>query len=193
MLAWRSADPGLHVQEVGGPLAGKRVVSISAGAVPLRLFPCPRIYIGRFPLYVILKCTGCKAGLLDLEHDGSCAASDTDMHCAGKYRTAAVTDEGDIYMWEGWSKPAELASSRGLPMGDRVSQAMGSRTPSLGAQGRLETSSGSFSGHGPARRPARGTQSSSDDGGQLEQAALPKRNRKADRAHALSERIMPQR
>ena len=31
VLAWRSADPGLHVQEVGGPLAGKRVVSISAG------------------------------------------------------------------------------------------------------------------------------------------------------------------
>ncbi len=32
VLAWRSADPGLHVQEVGGLLAGKRVVSISAGA-----------------------------------------------------------------------------------------------------------------------------------------------------------------
>ena len=31
VLAWRSADPGLHVQEVGAPLAGKRVVSISAG------------------------------------------------------------------------------------------------------------------------------------------------------------------
>ena len=25
------------------------------------------------------------------------------MH-AGKYRTAAVTDEGDVYMWEGLSK-----------------------------------------------------------------------------------------
>ena len=35
VLAWRSADPGLHVQEVGGPLAGKRVVSISAGVLPL--------------------------------------------------------------------------------------------------------------------------------------------------------------
>ena len=31
VLAWRSADPALVVQEVGGALAGKRVVSISAG------------------------------------------------------------------------------------------------------------------------------------------------------------------
>ncbi len=30
-LSWRSADPALQVQEVGGALAGKRVVSISAG------------------------------------------------------------------------------------------------------------------------------------------------------------------
>lgn len=26
------------------------------------------------------------------------------MTLAGKYRTAAVTDEGDVYMWEGLSK-----------------------------------------------------------------------------------------
>ena len=26
------------------------------------------------------------------------------MATAGKYRTAAVTDEGDVYMWEGLSK-----------------------------------------------------------------------------------------
>lgn len=31
VLTWRSADPALVVQEVGGALAGKRVVSISAG------------------------------------------------------------------------------------------------------------------------------------------------------------------
>lgn len=31
VLAWRSADPGMHVQEVGGALAGKRAVHISAG------------------------------------------------------------------------------------------------------------------------------------------------------------------
>ncbi|CAL8469414.1 g8955 [Coccomyxa elongata] len=31
VLAWRSADSGVHVQEVGGALAGKRVVHISAG------------------------------------------------------------------------------------------------------------------------------------------------------------------
>lgn len=40
VLAWRSADPGLHVQEVGGPLAGKRVVSVSAGALPCYLMSC---------------------------------------------------------------------------------------------------------------------------------------------------------
>lgn len=31
VLCWRSADPNLVVQEVGGALAGKRVVSVSAG------------------------------------------------------------------------------------------------------------------------------------------------------------------
>lgn len=34
MLAWRSADPVLQVQEVGGALAGRIVVSIAAGASP---------------------------------------------------------------------------------------------------------------------------------------------------------------
>lgn len=104
-----------------------------------------------------------------------------------------MTNEGDIYMWEGWSKPAELATSRGPPTGDRVSQAMGSRAASMGdrsASGRPEPIAGSVGGHGPARRPPR---SSSDDGGQQDSAALGKRNRKTDRAHALSERILPQR
>lgn len=32
VLAWRSADPRLHVQEVGGAMAGKRIVHIAAGA-----------------------------------------------------------------------------------------------------------------------------------------------------------------
>lgn len=31
VLCWRSADPALQVQEVGGALAGKRVVAIAAG------------------------------------------------------------------------------------------------------------------------------------------------------------------
>lgn len=31
VLTWRSADPALQVQEVGGTLAGKRVVSVAAG------------------------------------------------------------------------------------------------------------------------------------------------------------------
>ena len=48
-LTWRSADPHCQVQEIGGPLAGESIVSISAG----------------------------------------------------KYRTAAVTDIGTVYMWEG--------------------------------------------------------------------------------------------
>ena len=51
VLSWRSADPALVVREVGGALAGKRVVSLSAG----------------------------------------------------KYRTAVVTEEGDVYAWEGRS------------------------------------------------------------------------------------------
>lgn len=57
VLAWRSADPALIVQEVGGELAAKRVVSLSAG----------------------------------------------------KYRTAVVTDDGNVYCWEGRSDffPAE--------------------------------------------------------------------------------------
>ena len=58
VLSWRSADPELVVQEVGGPIAGKTVVDVSAG----------------------------------------------------KYRTAAVTSEGDIFMWEGWSKPLEAGA-----------------------------------------------------------------------------------
>ena len=113
--------------------------------------------------------------------------------CTGKYRTAAVTDEGDIYMWEGWSKPAELANSRGPPTGDRVSQAMGSRAPSGGdraAHSRPDPSSGSFSGQAPARRAPRTV---SEDGGQQDPAAQGRRNRKSERAHALSERILPQR
>lgn len=34
LLAWRSADPVLQVQEVGGALAGRIVVSIAAGSSP---------------------------------------------------------------------------------------------------------------------------------------------------------------
>eukprot|EP00889_Picochlorum_renovo_P008563 jgi/Picre1/35593/NNA_003054.t1 len=55
VLTWRSADPHCQVQEIKGPLAGLKVVSISAG----------------------------------------------------KYRTAAVTDIGTVYMWEGSSSSHE--------------------------------------------------------------------------------------
>ncbi len=75
VLSWRSADPALIVQEIGGELAGKRVVSLSAG----------------------------------------------------KYRTAVVTDDGNVYCWEGRSDffPAEgrqsgsgskNKTSKGLPL-----------------------------------------------------------------------------
>lgn len=57
VLTWRSADPHCQVQEVGGLLAGKKIVNIAAG----------------------------------------------------KYRTAAVSDFGTVYMWEGRAdyNPAE--------------------------------------------------------------------------------------
>jgi len=71
VLTWRSADPHCHVQEVGGLLAGARVVDISAG----------------------------------------------------KYRTAAVTDIGTVYMWEGRSdynptegRQAGSGSKKGMHM-----------------------------------------------------------------------------
>ena len=76
MLSWRSADPELVVQEVGGPVAGKAVVDVSAG----------------------------------------------------KYRTAVVTSEGDIFMWEGWSKPLEAGAAAG---GRRSGSAAAERTPRL--------------------------------------------------------------
>ena len=79
-----------------------------------------------------------------------------------------------------------------------MSQAIGGRAPSLsdrGAPGRPEPSAGSFTGQGSgsARRPPRASQNSSEDGAPQDAAALGRRSRKTDRAHALSERIMPQR
>lgn len=61
MLSWISSDLALLAAEVGGALAGQRVVHMSAG----------------------------------------------------KYRTAVATEQGDIFMWEGWSKPLEGAPSGG--------------------------------------------------------------------------------
>ena len=41
VLAWRSWDPALAVQEVSGSLTGKRVVSIAAGkTTQSTLYPC---------------------------------------------------------------------------------------------------------------------------------------------------------
>ena len=59
-------------------------------------------------------------------------------------------------MWEGWSKPAELASSRAPPSGERVSQAMGGRASSLGdrgVQGRPEPERGQLHRAGLGQRP----------------------------------------
>lgn len=39
--------------------------------------------------------------------------ADSPLESAGKYRTAAVTEEGTIFMWEGWSKPLEAAWGAG--------------------------------------------------------------------------------
>jgi hypothetical protein len=33
---------------------------------------------------------------------------------AGKYRTAVVTEEGDVFMWEGWSKPLDRSAAAPL-------------------------------------------------------------------------------
>ncbi|KAK9908199.1 hypothetical protein WJX75_004163 [Coccomyxa subellipsoidea] len=128
VLAWRSADPCLHVQEVGGAMAGKRVVHIAAG----------------------------------------------------KYRTAAVTDEGDVYMWEGWSKPAELSSGRGAT-GERVAQALGRPEQGLAA--------GGVTGKRPPRAPpSAGADETSQD------AAAARRGRKSERAIVLvHQRILPTR
>ena len=103
VLTWRSADPHCQVQEIKGPLAGIKVVSISAG----------------------------------------------------KYRTAAVTDIGTVYMWEGradffpaegrvagsgskkWSKPKSY--------GDYI---LGSSAGSSSSHECIGTSPGSFHRHG---------------------------------------------
>lgn len=106
------------------------------------------------------------------------------MHSgAGKYRTAAVTEEGDVYMWEGWSKPAELSSGGRGATGERVAQAMGrpeqQGTPSGGGAG----------GKRPPRPP-------SSAGGEeaVQDAAAARRGRKSERARALvHQRILPAR
>lgn len=102
------------------------------------------------------------------------------MSVAGKYRTAAVTDEGDVYMWEGWSKPAELSSGRGAT-GERVAQALGRPEQGLAA--------GGVTGKRPPRAPP---SAGADEAGQ--DAAAARRGRKSERALALvHQRILPTR
>lgn len=42
------------------------------------------------------------------------------MWCSGKYRTAVVTADGDVYMWEGWSKLNESSSVDTLAMSKKA-------------------------------------------------------------------------
>ena len=64
--------------------------------------------------------------------------------CAGKYRTAAVTAEGDVFMWEGWSKTLPSAA------GSQGSLHAAASSGNLSTPGRA--SRGSRSSDGP--RPA---------------------------------------
>ena len=50
---------------------------------------------------------------------------------AGKYRTAAVTAQGDVYMWEGWSKALPSGASP-APQGVSLGSLGGSTGGSLG-------------------------------------------------------------
>ena len=98
------------------------------------------------------------------------------LSAAGKYRTAAVTDEGDVYMWEGWSKPAELSSGRGAT-GERVAQAMG------------RPEQGPVSGGVAGKRPPRALASNGADEASQDAAAA-RRGRKSERALALVDQLI---
>ena len=116
LLAWRSADPLVQVQEVGGALAGRTVVSIAAGA-PRSLSGACHARLGRavglhWCSNEQAACRGCPFA----ESPPNTCALGAHSHppvlyqlAAGKYRTAAVTAEGDVYMFEGWSKPLDAA------------------------------------------------------------------------------------
>lgn len=57
VLAWRSWDPALAVQEVSGSLTGKHVVSIAAG--DLILIPCTLLTYAAAPK--VLRCALCRS------------------------------------------------------------------------------------------------------------------------------------
>ena len=97
VLTWRSADPALVVQELGGALAGKRVVSIAAG----------------------------------------------------KYRTAVVTDDGDVYSWEGRSDffPAE---GRKSGSGSKKTGSTSGKTPKGGRSRSIPIAGVSPDGRSPS-------------------------------------------
>jgi hypothetical protein len=84
-----------------------------------------------------------------------------------------VTDEGDVYMWEGWSKPAEFNNSRSTT-GERVAQAV----------------SGQERGSTSKRQQRRVT--SADNS--IQESAVARRGRKTERAKTLVQQpILPER
>jgi hypothetical protein len=102
---------------------------------------------------------------------------------AGKYRTAAVTDEGDVYMWEGWSKPAEAGAS--APGASPAWPAAGAAVAAAQRGGEAPPG-GKRPPRGPAGAEAGGGLACSGDWG----AAA---GRRGARARALVERIVPER
>lgn len=95
LLTWRSGDPELQPQQVGGALAGHIIIDISAG----------------------------------------------------KYRTAAVTEEGDVFMFEGWSKATEAHAAATMGRGRTSVSSCGNGGASLmGTSPQLPSLSGTSPG-----------------------------------------------
>ena len=99
MLVWRSSDPMLQAHEASGALAGRTVVGISAG--DLSVCSCHHLQPVDTAAASDTVASTCHS---HMRHDGCHRVP------AGKYRTAAVTKEGDVFMWEGWSQPLHAGS-----------------------------------------------------------------------------------
>ena len=108
LLAWRSADPLVQVQEVGGALAGRTVVSIAAGAPRSLPGACMRAWAVRS------SCLGAtlrrqRAGAVRLlkARPKRVQSGPTPPHpcCINPLQAStgrrAVTAEGDVYMFAG--------------------------------------------------------------------------------------------
>ena len=179
VLAWRSADPGLHVQQVAGALMHKRVVAVSAGwlsAPPdANSASCSVAWPGQECCSEVTWTLG-QLSTNTLQQNTCLGVG----RSAGKYRTAAVTEEGDVYMWEGWSKPAEA----GIGSGAHVSG--GKEYAGAGACN--SSTAGSAAAGGPRSDCWEGGFATAPD------AASSRRGRKHDRARTFEhQRILPER